>query len=167
MNLGFLTTLTFLLRWPDWQLSTLVSRGFRVVGLIEPSNVYPRITPNAVESLASLLEPEAAHAWNTKVALRSLRSDLDEDIYAAAKEQVDRGLLSPPKTKGQVDKLFGKGKWRAIRRRGLQQGEKVRGIDNARCSKTKYGSFPHGYDYDYITRCGHANRKLAVYRRRG
>ena len=141
MNLGFLTALTFLLRWPDWQLSTLFTRGFRVVGLVEPSNVYPRVTPNAVESLASLLDPEEADKWNCKVQARSLRSDLDSDIFEAAQEQVGRGLLSPAKSKRQIDKIFGVGKWRAIRRRGLQQGEKVRGIDNARCSKTNMAAF--------------------------
>ena len=94
-----------------------------------------------MESLASLLDPEEADKWNCKVQARSLRSDLDSDIFEAAQEQVGRGLLSPAKSKRQIDKIFGVGKWRAIRRRGLQQGEKVRGIDNARCSKTNMAAF--------------------------
>ena len=48
LRLAFITALTFLIRWPDWQLTSLMTRGFRVAGLIEPSNVYPRIAPAAV-----------------------------------------------------------------------------------------------------------------------
>ena len=77
-----------------------------------------------------------ADKWNTSVALGSRPSDLDKEIFETAQEQVSRGLLSKAMSKKSVDRVFGKGKWRAIRRRGLKQGEKVRGIDNARCSKT-------------------------------
>ena len=41
-------------------------------------------------------------------------------------------------TKQQVDKVFGKGRWRGIRRRGIWQNGKVRGIDNARTSGTNF-----------------------------
>ena len=37
--------------------------------------------------------------------------------------------------------LFGKGKWRGIRRRGINQNGKVRGIDNARTSKTNFAAW--------------------------
>ena len=44
-------------------------------------------------------------------------------------------------TKAQVDSIFGKGKWRGIRRRGLLQNDKVRGIDNARTSGTNFAAW--------------------------
>ena len=36
LRLAFLTALTFILRWPDWQLTSLFARGFKVSGLIDP-----------------------------------------------------------------------------------------------------------------------------------
>ena len=33
-----------------------------------------------------------------------------------------------------MDAMFGNGGWRVVRRRGIKQGEEVRGIDNARTS---------------------------------
>ena len=101
----------------------------------------PRITPSAIESLDILLDPEDADKWNTSIAVGSFPCDLDKEIFETAKEQVEKGLLSKAMSKGQVDKAFGKGQWRAIRRRGLRQNDKVRGIDNARASKTNFAAF--------------------------
>ena len=42
-RLGLLTVLMFILRWPDWQLTSLYTRGFKVAGLVEPSNIYPTV----------------------------------------------------------------------------------------------------------------------------
>ncbi len=38
-------------------------------------------------------------------------------------------------SKSQLDGRLGRNKWRALRRRGIEQHEKVRGIDNARTSR--------------------------------
>ena len=106
-----------------------------------PSNVYPRITTGPVESLDSILDVEDADAWNCGIASDTQSSDLDQEVYDTAQEQVQRNLLSAPMTKKEVDKLFGRGAWRAIRRRGLRQNEKIRGIDNARASKTNFAAY--------------------------
>ena len=50
-----------------------------------------------------------------------------------------QGLLE----KTQVDSIFGKGKRRGIRRRGILQNDKVRGVDNARTSGTKFAAWLH------------------------
>ena len=51
-------------------------------------------------------------------------------------EQLDRHFLSEALTKHNIDNIFGVGRWRGIRRRGIWQNGKVRGIDNARSSRT-------------------------------
>ncbi len=43
--LGFLSVLLFLLRWPDWAITSLFVRGFKVTGIVDPSNVYQSIAP--------------------------------------------------------------------------------------------------------------------------
>ena len=75
------------------------------------------------------------------IASGASSSDLDEEVYQTATSQRTRGLLSKPLSKEQVDMIFGVGNWRAIRCRGLRQGEKVRRIDNTRASKTNFAAF--------------------------
>ena len=40
MRLGLLSTLIAILKWPDWQLPSLFTRGFKVAGLVEASNIF-------------------------------------------------------------------------------------------------------------------------------
>ena len=40
-----------------------------------------------------------------------------------------------------MDGKFGRGKWRALRRRGIEQHDKVRGIDNARTSRQSAAAY--------------------------
>ena len=141
INLGFLSALIHIIRWPDWQLPALFARGFKVAGDIEPSNVYPRVASAAVESAHSLLDSTEADKWNTQLAEDTRPSDLDNEVYKTAEEQSTRGLLSKPMSKTQVDKFFGKGCWKGIRRRGIDQHGKCRGIDNARSSRTNFSAW--------------------------
>ena len=67
-RLGLLTVLTFILRWPDWQMTTLYTKGFKVAGIVEPSNIYPFAKSKAEISLTQLLDTEDADAWNTKLS---------------------------------------------------------------------------------------------------
>ena len=97
-ELFLLAVLVFVLGWLDWQLSTLFARGFKVAGLVEPFNVYPRIIPCAVESFSSLLDPVDADNWNNKIGQSHRPSDLDEQVFNTAQEQVERGLLSSAHT---------------------------------------------------------------------
>ena len=59
-RLGLLTLLTFILRWPDWQMTFLYTRGFWVAGIIEPSNIYPLAKSKAEMCPTRLLEKEEA-----------------------------------------------------------------------------------------------------------
>ena len=60
----------------------------------------------------------------------------DKEIFEVAQEQRRRGLLSEFCSKEDMDQRFGKGRWRALRRHGIWQGQyrkdgssKIRGID--------------------------------------
>ena len=61
---GFLTVLMFVLSWPDWQLTSLYTRGFKVAGLVEPSNIYPKVDCKGESTLHHLLEFDEADTWN-------------------------------------------------------------------------------------------------------
>ena len=57
-RLGLITILTLMLRWPDWQMTSLYTRGFRVAGIVEPSNIYPAIDSKNEGTLHDLLNTD-------------------------------------------------------------------------------------------------------------
>ena len=114
--LGLLSVLTFLLRWPDWQMTTLYTKVFKVAGIVEPFNIYPLAKPKAEISLTRMLETEGADVWNTKLNNDNKYLDYDTDVYDTAQDQLDRRLLSEALTKEHIDYIFGRGRWKGIRR---------------------------------------------------
>ena len=110
----------FSLRWPDWQLTSVFTRGFKVAGMAEPSNVYPRIAPGPGGSIEEFLEPEDADAWNCRLEHDLRPCEFDGSVFDTTWEQSIRGLLSKPMARQDVDARFGKGAWRGIRRRGIR-----------------------------------------------
>ena len=95
-RLGLLTILSLILRWPDWQMTSLYTRGFRVAGIVEPSNIYPSIDSKNDGTLHDLLDIDTADAWSTKLSLDNKAYDHDKAIWDTAKEQLKRHLLSGP-----------------------------------------------------------------------
>ena len=112
-------------------MTTLYTKGFKVAGIVEPSNIYPKAKSKAEISLITLLDIDDTDAWNTKLSLDNRPFDHDSEVYDTAQDQLQRNLLSEALTKQDLDNIFGKGRWRGIRRRGIWQNGKVRGIDNA------------------------------------
>jgi len=148
LRLGFVCVLIHLLRWPDWQLPSLFIRGYHISGEVEASNIYPDIEASPELLFADISDPADADAWNESLARDLLPREYDEQIFRTACEQRDSGLLSGFLSKQQMDAKFGKGRWRALRRRGIWQGhvrvdgsKKIRGIDNARTSRHNAAAF--------------------------
>ena len=116
----------------DWQMTALYTKGFNVAGIVEPSNINPIAKSKAEISLTALMDVEDADAWNTKLSNDNKAFDHDSDVCDTSQDQLDRNLLSEALTKSNIDDIFGRGRRRGIRRRGIWQNGKVRGIDNAR-----------------------------------
>ena len=49
-------------------MTTLHTKGFKVAGIVEPSNIYSIAKSKAEISLAALLDVEDADAWDTKLS---------------------------------------------------------------------------------------------------
>ncbi len=107
LRLGFITVLLFLLRWPDWAITSLFVRGFKVTGIVDLSNVYPSVAPAAWTDEVDLLDPGNADAWNCKIAGDTKKSEYDQAICDTAVKQRDARLLSHFMTKAQMDSFFG------------------------------------------------------------
>ena len=122
-------------------MSSLYARGFRVAGIVEPSNIYPGIDSKNEGTLHDLLVEETADAWNSKLSSDNTAYDHDKAVWDTAKAQLVSELLSGPLTKQHVDRISRKGKGRGIHRRGVLQNDKLRGIDNARTSGTNFAAW--------------------------
>ena len=138
---GLLTVLMFVLRWPDWQLTFSYTRGFKGAGLVEPFDIYPKVECKGKGTLHDLLETDWADEWNSKLEMDTKAFDHDTDVWDTSHDQRKRQLLSGAMTKKQIDTVFGKGRWRGIRRRGIWQNDTVRGIDNARTSGMSFAAW--------------------------
>ena len=93
-RLGFLTVLMFVQRWRDWQLTWLYTRGFKVAGLVEPSNIYPKVDCKGESTLHHLLEFDEADAWNLRLEGDTKAFDHDKDVWDTSQDQKKRHLLS-------------------------------------------------------------------------
>ena len=122
-------------------MTTLYTKCFKVAGILEPSNIYPLANSEAERSLTRLLEKEQADTWNTKLNNDNRCFDYDTDVWDTAQDQLERNLLSEALTKEQIDNIFGKGRRRGIRRRGIWQNGKFRGVDGARSSGTNLAAW--------------------------
>ena len=128
-NVGLRLVAPYLLKWPDWAILEKYVWGFRSVGLVEPSNIFK-------QSMSELLEQDADER-NTSLANDASRHELGSEIWAATEKERELGIISDDQTKTFFDKRYGRGKWRAIRRRCIWQESQgqCRVIDNMRKSK--------------------------------
>ena len=120
-----------ILEWEDRSLPWDLVKGFKVVGRISPSGVMMPI-PHEDEPDSACLEKllgAAAVEFADELEADTRVHPHAREILSATEEEMALGLMHGFETREQLDNRFGKGNWRAIRRRGIQQGEKVRGID--------------------------------------
>ena len=106
-------------RWPDCQLTSLCTRGFKVAGLVEPTAIYPKVDRKGETALHHLLEFDEADTWNLKLEGDTQAFDHDKDVWDTSQDQRKRHLLFGALTKREVEAIFGKGRWRGIHRRGI------------------------------------------------
>ena len=86
------------------------------------------IQQRRIDGTKALPRTRSPQTWTTR-STRQLRSKASEASCPS--------LCRKPK----VDLFFGKGRWKGIRRRGIDQHGKWRGIDNARSSKTNFAAW--------------------------
>ena len=91
-RLGLLTVLMFILRWPDWQLTSLYTRGFKVAGLVEPSNIYSKVQCKGEGRLHELLDTDWADEWNSKLESDTKAFDHDADVWDTSQYQKTKAI---------------------------------------------------------------------------
>ena len=78
---------------------SLYTRGFRLAGIVEPSNIYPSIDSKNEGTLHDLLDVDQEDVWFQKLSNDIKAYDHDKAVWDTAKDQLKRHLLSGPLTK--------------------------------------------------------------------
>ena len=156
--------------WPDKSLALHYVIGFPVVFDIPDSGVYK------AETKAAEISPAEFMRGNTRMTAHIQRSlekeaegeDTDEraerraQCWKKTKQETASGLVSKPRSKAQIDRKYGRGKWRPLRRSAIKQKGKWRCIDNGKASKHNKATTLH----ERLT-CGRADFPVAMAREFG
>ena len=139
MNVAFVVFLIHLLNWPDWSLGDQFTKGFSIVGDVPRSNIFRSVRPKAEMSEEQLLQE--ADAWNSSLEADVSPSNMDDAILEASRKEQRSGILGRFGSKKDMDRRFGVGRWRGIRRRAVDQHGKIRAIDNCKKSGTNLAAW--------------------------
>ncbi|CAE7451206.1 unnamed protein product, partial [Symbiodinium sp. CCMP2456] len=146
-NPAFIAAVTALLRWPDLTQAQSFVLGFPVVGDVPYSGVFRALagTADDMEDPAEWLQREGASVVDD---LLTKGPPKDHDvILKVTLEEIQKGFCSPLMSRAEVDKRFGRGRWRPLERFVITQPDgKQRVIDNAR----KTGHNAHTYMLETI-----------------
>jgi len=123
--------LTHLMQWPDRSLALLPIMGASVVGYIPSVGIYRHSDKTATVSMAEWLE--SADEWNFSILSRPPpTAEQSQAVWDASLAEQAEGTLSRWYSYHELNARHGKGKWRAMVRFAVQQGQKWRCIDNGR-----------------------------------
>ena len=90
------------------------------------------------------------------------RAERRAQCWKKTKQETASGLVSKPRSKAQIDRKYGRGKWRPLRRSAIKQKGKWRCIDNGKASKHNKATTLH----ERLT-CGRADFPVAMAREFG
>lgn len=114
----------------DANLGKEMAQGFDIVGTCGKSNeLYTQIRPATITAQ----ELRERSVWSSKEAVSSCngREELAKDVWAQCLEEEQAGWIRGPFSIHQINEQF-PGGWAVSRRFGLQQGNKLRVIDDCR-----------------------------------
>ena len=141
-NVAWASLLTDVLQWPDVRMPLLYVTGFPVVFDIPDSGVFRAEDQPAGQTPAEFKRGNTRMVAKISEEIRksaTTGSAEDRDRRANAwirtKEEIAEGLVGPPRSRAQLDRKHGRGKWRCLGRNAILQKGKWRCIDNAKRSK--------------------------------
>ena len=116
----------------DAKIADEMCVGFDVVGKTPPSGILESRLNPATSTQQQLKLEAKLHKWSILLENRRFSEDvLDKEVYKQTIEEFEAGWLDGPHTEASLDLLFPSG-WLPVPRFGIQQGPKVRAIDNCK-----------------------------------
>ena len=117
--------------YPDVHLVADILKGMPLIGVVNRSNYFPEQL-RAATILPSTLKSSAK--WSRRALIGKIRSsgdsNIDEVVWKQTLEEVSHAWMSGPFDETQVTAMLGTDEWVCSRRFGLDQGKKVRNIDD-------------------------------------
>jgi len=154
------------IEWPDVYLPLKYIEGYDVVFDIPDSGVFK------ADWQPASIEPADFKSANTR-AVKQISDEIRKSAtqgnaeqveqrkqcWKRTKEEINEGLVRKPRSKAQMDRKYGRGKWRCLGRSAILQKAKWRCIDNGKRSKHNQATTMH----ERIT-CGRADFPITVAR---
>ena len=146
------------IEWPDTDMPARYLKGFDVVFDISDSKVY------RADYQPATIPKEKFMASNTNMnkkihdEIERSATEKPEDAerrrqcWIRTRQEIDEGLVHEPRSRAQMDRRHGRGKWRALGRNAILQKDKWRCVDNGKRSKHNKATTLH----ERIT-CGRAD----------
>ena len=118
--------------WPDVGVAKAIVEGSAIIGDLDETHIFRK---KVVESSLSIKELDSTNEeWIQQIlASKPGKPDAIQVIWDKSKEEIKLNILEGWFSKASLDKKFGKGKWRPMRRFALYQEAhgSWRCIDNA------------------------------------
>ena len=122
------------IRWPDISVAAMMTTGACPLGRQESTGVFRQKLTEA--PLSEAMFQAGCQSYMSNLMKRPPpRGDQAKIIFDLSTLEQEAGLLSSWVTKEQLDVKYGAGKWRALPRYAIHQGEKYRLIDNGRAGE--------------------------------
>lgn len=142
-NVAWTAAVIDALGWPDKALAARYVDGFDVVFDIPDSGVFRAEDDPATISKAEFMANNTRMVKTISEEIeRSAKSGDPDQVerrrqcWVRTKEEIDEGLVSKPRSRAQMDRRYGRGKWRCLGRNAIFQKKKWRCIDNGKRNKT-------------------------------
>ena len=149
LNVAFTAAVVDAFEWPDVELPLRYVIGFPVVFDIPDSGVYkPTESPAEIprdEFMAGNTRANASAARNLAQRAQKGGDDLERlhQCWKRTVEEEQEGLILGPLSAAQIDRKYGRGRWRFLPRTAILQKGKWRCIDDAKRSKTNSATTMH------------------------
>lgn len=116
--------------YPDVEVVDEILRGMNITGAIPPSGIFPEKLRTPSITAQQLKESGKFTRRGTLASMRSSGSlEIDSKVWNETLEEVSAGWMDGPFSEGQLSDIIGND-FIVNRRFGLQQGSKVRSIDD-------------------------------------
>ena len=120
----------------DLGVTKFMMEGVPIVGQHDTPACFKSKLKPAVITEAQLRESAEARREAMIMKSHQQESRVVKSLEETAREEVDMGILEGPMSEAEVTATLGHSSWSSIRRFGLDQGSKIRPIDDGRESQT-------------------------------
>jgi hypothetical protein len=145
------------IKWPDIPLPAMMAVGALPLGRQEHTGIFRhKLTEASLEE--QVFQNSCAGYMESLMSRPPPRCDQAKIICDLSTKEQEAGLLSPWRSASFLDQKYGSGKWRALPRYAIKQGDKYRLIDNGRSGDH---NFTYSADETIHTTCTSAGVGVA------